>query len=117
MFSSKINPKNVVAGKIIGRLSSLNTRLPASPEPHPSLTPIEFFSITPATRCPIPCRSRRLVLLALKIKTHPRQPAYLQICAQLAALESIAELHAQLQVELQNVFQSSADSHRQKITP
>jgi len=57
--------------------------------------------------------SRRLVLKALKLKTHPRQPAYLQICAQLAALESIAELHTQLQAELRRALPSSTGSHRE----
>lgn len=43
---------------------------------------------------------RRLVLQALKIKTNPRHRAYTKICAQLAAVESIAELHSQLRAAL-----------------
>jgi len=44
---------------------------------------------------------RRLVLQALKIKVHPRHLAYLKICAQLSALDSLADLQSQLQAELQ----------------
>ncbi len=43
---------------------------------------------------------RRLVLQALKVKTNPRHRAYTRICAQLAALESIAGLHSQLRAAL-----------------
>ena len=43
---------------------------------------------------------RRLVLQALKVKTNPRHCAYTRICAQLAALESITELHSQLHAVL-----------------
>jgi hypothetical protein len=45
---------------------------------------------------------RHLVLQALKDKTNPRHCAYVKICAQIAALESVAHLQAQLQVQLQD---------------
>ena len=50
---------------------------------------------------------RRLMLQALKVKIHPRHPAYAKVCAQLAALESITELQAQLQAELQKPLKTS----------
>jgi hypothetical protein len=44
--------------------------------------------------------SRRLVLQALKIKLHPGHPAYVQICAQIAAVDAIAELQKELRLAL-----------------
>jgi hypothetical protein len=51
---------------------------------------------------------RRLVLQALKIKAHPRHLAYAQICAQLAAVESVAELNQQLLAALTLPAKSSS---------
>lgn len=49
---------------------------------------------------------RRLVLQACKAKVHPRHPAHTKICAQLAALEVVCELQAQLQRVLQKPFKA-----------
>src|ERR1700744_3396575 len=43
---------------------------------------------------------RRLVLQAIKVKINPEHPAHLQVCAQIAALDSISELQSRLQDEL-----------------
>jgi hypothetical protein len=43
---------------------------------------------------------RRQVLMALKIKLNDRHPSYVNVCAQLAAVDTVIELQGNLQSQL-----------------
>lgn len=99
MLSCKFNRK----------IAPLKDRVAAAPVRHlnhPALVHIPLFDASQVLfdhacdTMPDSLARRRLVLQALKIKTHPDHAAYAKICAQIAALDSIAELQKELRLAL-----------------
>jgi hypothetical protein len=88
------------AGQVPKFLSSPNPSVTRSPMFDPNQILFDHACET----MPDSLARRRLVLQAFKVKVHRRHPAYAKICAQLAALEVVCELQAQLQAVVQRPF-------------